>query len=520
LGKAAEEERLVMRSKPIRRRDFLKTSGMAALAFSSPTWGSPVVQTKTGASRAQGRTTVAEDIGRWVADLRYEDLPPETIHKAKRVLLDTLACALGAFDAPPVRMAQRVAALQGGNLQATIIGAGSKVSCEQAAFLNGMALRYLDYNDYAALGSPHHCSINVAPALAIAEMKKLTGKDLLLGIIAGYEVQLRLREATEGGSAGQGWDQGTVATAYASAAVAAKLLGLDASKIGYAIAIAAAHGNTLAEVRGAAVSSGGVMTPSKGTADPMSARLGTFAALLAEQGLTYPLTILEGTAGYGKVVAGKLQDEILRQRSGEFQISKSCFKIWPCFAYGQSPIAAALEIHRQKPVPEEIRSITAGVSADAYKNQQDYVGEITAREHADHSIPYVIVRGLLDGQVTVDDFEERRFKESRAVDLLQKVILRSDPSLSGAGREAYGIKLEVQLRNGSILKSELAAPPGSMQNPADDGILTKKFFALSEKVLGKTRAEKAAQTILLVDQVSDLQQLLSAVAPGGKNALL
>ena len=512
-----------MKSKPIRRRDFLKTSGIGALALSSPGWGAPAVQTKTGAlevkageKRAQARTTVAEDIGKWVANLRYEDLQPQTIQKAKRVLLDTLGCALGAVDAPPVRMARQVVALQGGNAQATVIGVGSKVSCEQASFLNGMALRYLDYNDYAALGSPHHCSINVAPALAVAEMKGLTGKDLLLGIVAGYEVQIRLRDATEGGSAGRGWDDGTVATAYSSAAVAAKMLGLDASKIAYAIAIAAAHGNTLAEVRGAALSSGGVMTPSKGTADPMSARLGTFAALLAQEGLTYPLTILEGTAGYGKVVTGKLQDEILRQRSGDFQIFKSCFKIWPCFVYGQSPIAAALEIYRQKPVPEEIQSITAGISADAFKNQQDYVGEITAREHADHSIPYVIARALLDGQVTVDDFDARRFKEPRAVGLVKKVSLRSEPSLSGPGREAYGIKIEVQLRNGSILKSELAAPPGSMQNPADDEILEKKFFALSESVLGKMRAQKAAEVILSVDRISDLKDLLSAVAPPPK----
>jgi 2-methylcitrate dehydratase len=454
---------------------------------------------------------VAEDVGNWVAKLRYEDLPPQIVQKAKRVLLDTLGCALGAIDAPPVRIAQQVATLQGGNPQATVMGVGSKVSCEQAAFLNGMAIRYLDYNDYAALGSAHHCSINVAPALAVAEMRGLSGKDLLLGITVGYEVQIRLRDATEGGTV-RGWDTGTVATSYSSAAVAAKLLGLDASKIAYAIAIAGAHGNTLAEVRGAALSSGGPMTPSKGTADPMSARLGTFAALLAKEGMTYPLTILEGTAGYGKVASGKLQDDILRQRSGDFQIVKSCFKIWPCFVYGQSPIAAALEIYRKKPAPDEIQSITANVSKTAYENQLDYVGEITAREHADHSIPYVITRALLDGQVTVDDFDERRFREPRAVALVKKVTLRSDPSLSAPGQEAYGIKLEVQLKNGSVLKAELPAPPGSMENPADEEILGKKFLSLTEKVLGKPRAQKAIEVVLSVEKTSNLKDLLNAVS--------
>ena len=89
----------------------------------------------------RGRTTVVEDVGVWVSKLRYEDLTPQAIQKAKRVLLDTPGCALGALDAAPVRMAQQVVALQGGNPQATVIGLGSKVSCEQAAFLNGTSCR-------------------------------------------------------------------------------------------------------------------------------------------------------------------------------------------------------------------------------------------------------------------------------------------------------------------------------------------------------------------------------------------
>ena len=96
---------LIMKSKPILRRDFLKTSSIGALTLSSPGWRSSALQGKTGAleiktggNRGQVRTTVAEDVGSWVAKLRYEDLPPQIIQKAKRVLLDTLGCALGAVD--------------------------------------------------------------------------------------------------------------------------------------------------------------------------------------------------------------------------------------------------------------------------------------------------------------------------------------------------------------------------------------------------------------------------------------
>jgi len=94
--------------------------------------------------------------------------------------------------------------------------------------------------------------------------------------------------------------------------------------------------------------------------------------------------------------------------------------------------------------------------------------------------------------------------------------LRSDPSLSGPGREAYGVKIEVRLRDGNVLRAELAAPPGSLENPADDGILGRKFLALSENVLGKARAEKAIEVALSVDRLVNLKDLLGAVTSRSK----
>ncbi len=89
-----------MKSISILRRDFLKTWGIAALALSPPASRLPVLQAQTGtpqpktdSKRGRSRTTVVEDIASWVVKLRYEELPPEVIGKAKRVLLDTLGCA-------------------------------------------------------------------------------------------------------------------------------------------------------------------------------------------------------------------------------------------------------------------------------------------------------------------------------------------------------------------------------------------------------------------------------------------
>ena len=128
-----------------------------------------------------------------------------------------------------------------------MIGAGWKTSCDEAAFVNAMAIRYLDFNDYAAFGFPHHPSINLAAALAVTEMRNLSGKDLLLGLTAGYEVQVKVRDASEGGR--RGFDLPSLEAQYSSAAAAARLLGLDAAGIANAVAIAGSYANTLSEVR-------------------------------------------------------------------------------------------------------------------------------------------------------------------------------------------------------------------------------------------------------------------------------
>ena len=493
----------------MKRRDFITLVGGAAAAL-SPAWPSPIALAQTAVSppknpNSGGRgPTVAQDVARWVVELRYEQVPPDVIARAKRVVLDTVGCALGAIGAEPVRIAQQVVAQQGGNPQATVLGLNRKASCDQAAFLNGMAMRYFDYNDYIAMGRPNHASINVAAALAVAEMQGASGRDLLLGLIAGYEVEVRLRDSIAA-KRREGWDDTSIEAQYASAATAGKLLQLDEGKLANALAIAGSNANTLAEVR-----RGAELTPAKGSAEPMAVRAGVFAALLARAGLAYPLTIFEGENGFAKMVAGSFDETILRKRTGDFQILKSCIKLWPCVGTAQAPIAAAVDVHKRLPGSEEISTITVALSDFAYRQQIAYPEEIRTREHADHSIPYLVARALLDGNVGVNDFEQARFKDPRALALKKKLAVRPEASLTD---ENLGANLEVKLQNGTVLTANVPIPPGNMLNPAGDGDLTRKFLALSENVLGKARAEKAIEVILAVDTMPGLATLLEALSP-------
>jgi 2-methylcitrate dehydratase len=344
----------------------------------------------------------------------------------------------------------------------------------------------------------------VAPALAVAEMQGATGKALLLGLIAGYELEVRLRDAIAA-KRREGFDDTSIEAQYAAAATAGKLLGLDEVKLANALAIAGSNANTLAEVR-----RGAELTPAKGSAEPMAARNGVFAALLAQAGLAYPLTIFEGENGFAKMVAGSFDETILRRRTGDFQILKSCIKLWPCVGTAQAPIAAALDIYKKQSDAEQIAAITVALSDFAYRQQIAYPEEISTREHADHSVPYLVARALLDGTVKVTDFEAERFKDPRALALKRKLTVRPEAALAD---QNLGANMEVTLRNGTMLAANVPIPPGNMLNPASDADLTRKFLALSEGVLGRARAQKAVEVVLAVDTMDDLGNLLSALAP-------
>jgi 2-methylcitrate dehydratase len=495
----------------IQRRDFLKSWGAGAITLALPRISLSQDTAKDQPAMGKSNTTVAEDMGKWIAALRYEDLPTAVVEKAKRVLLDTVGCAFGGLNGEPVKRIRETVFLKGGHPQSTLIGLGRKVSADQAAFVNGMAIRYLDFNDYTPPGGHH--SINIAPAMAVAEMQNLTGKDLLLAITIGHEVFVRMREATYGTEWSEGFDMGTIPSSYSSAALAARLLGLGGPGIANAMAIAGAHGNTLAEVRRGGMLSGGTMTPSKGTADPMAVRNGTFAAMMAAQGMTYPLTILEGTYGFKNYVTRRLDEDNLRKRSGDFKILLSMIKMWPCHKYCQGPVAAALEVRDQGVRPGDIENVTLFLSPMGIENQQVYNrSEITSREHADHNMPYYTSRALLDGNVKHHDFDPERFRERRALDMMKRVNLKLNPNLDDSPDNWDHVKMEVKLRNGQVHRAEVIHPPGTLENPPSDRILVQKFTNMAEEHLGMAGAEKAVETILNVDQITDLDRLTNVLS--------
>src|SRR5436309_1067346 len=189
-----------------------------------------------------------ERLTSYATSLRFEDLPPEVVHQAKRVLVDSMGCGLGAFTAEPSRIARELASTVRGELEATVLGTQVRTSPDLAAFANGVMVRYLDFND-AYLSS--HPSDNFGPVLAAAEASSASGRDLLTGCVLAYEVQCAwadtfpLREGP--------WDQ-AVYSAISMPLGAGKVMGLSQEQLAEALRIAIVGGIALAQARRGSIS--------------------------------------------------------------------------------------------------------------------------------------------------------------------------------------------------------------------------------------------------------------------------
>src|SRR5437667_7646925 len=177
---------------PLSRRRLLGNVAIATLAGAG---GSLNAATKTAAETAPAgeQPTEAQRLAQFAADISFDKLPAGTVTAVKRLVLDTLGCALGAIDSEPARIAERVTpSLGAGERGATLIGSGRRVSASGAAFVNGTQVRFLDFLDVYFTKDVCHPSENIPPAIACVEEAGGSGRDLIEAIIVGYEAEARL----------------------------------------------------------------------------------------------------------------------------------------------------------------------------------------------------------------------------------------------------------------------------------------------------------------------------------------
>ncbi|MBX9585144.1 MAG: MmgE/PrpD family protein [Gemmataceae bacterium] len=453
---------------------------------------------------------LAARLARYAAGLSFDKLTPEAVHEAKRRFIDSFATAVGAMSADAYAVAKRCALRVSGNPGASILG-GGRSSPEWATFVNGLLIRYLDFNDTYLSKEPAHPSDNLAAVLAAGEASGSAGRDLITAAVLAYEVQCRFCDAAS--LRAHGVDHVTYG-AISSCLAAGKLFGLTEDKLVHAVGIAGVCNVALRQTRS------GELSEWKGCAFANSARNGVFAATLAGEGLSGPAPIFEGDLGFFQLVTRTPFDPA--PFGGEFgntdgyMINKTYIKFWPAEYHSQSAIDAALTLRQE--LNNDVSQVKS-IDIDTFEACYNIIGKYPeawapkTRETADHSLPYCTAAALMDGDVYLPTFDEGRFTDPALLDLTAKVQVHLDNALSLRYPKGIPNRITVTLADGRKLAEEVEFPRGHAGNPMTDQEVEAKFRLAVEPRYGKDRATRILARCWDLENLTSVTELIGLFDP-------
>jgi len=439
--------------------------------------------------------TIAEQLSDYAARLRYEDLPAPVVHQAKRMIVDTLGCALGGYESEPGRIARGMAEMVTSTQPATILCSGQLTSLDLAVFANGVMIRYLDFNDGYTGKEAGHPSDSIAALLSSGEVGKASGRELITATVISYEVFCRMCDVLN--IKPNGFDHVTIG-AMASVAGAARLLGLTGEQIRAAINLTVAANIALYQTRIGDVSMW------KSCAYANASRNAVFAAQLAARGMSGPSPVFEGRGGYFKAVTRQPFELAPFGGAGvPFRIMDCLIKKFPMGQYSQSVVQAALEARALAPEIDDIaevqvRTLETAVSMMAGDPEKWRPGN---RETADHSMPYSAGVALMYGSVDARYFEPQYFHDPKLLDLVSRIRCSVSEEANAREPEAMLCDFEIVLRSGERKSVRVEYHRGHPRNPMSDQEIEEKFRSLAGALLSSGQQDG------LLDQLWNLERL-------------
>ncbi len=450
--------------------------------------------------------SVAPRMAQWVKALRYDDLPPEVLHAAKRCILDYLGVMLRGSTLPQVQPAYAYVQDIGAKPQSTIGGYGTKTTPAYAAYVNGTFGHSCEFDD-AHLLAGHPGVLVIPAALAISEAHGLSGKALIEGVVAGYEMMIVSGACIHQQQAILGWHNTKVQGVFGAAAATAKLLDLSEEQIVNAFGIAGSDASGTMEYD----QSGGEV---KRLHAGLASRSGLQAALLAQHGLTGPSTIFEGKRGIWRMFSDKFDNDPEIFWDKGFFIPQTIFKMSPAVGTVHGSIDAAHEIRKRWSFdPAEIERIDAYVSELTFTHGASIVHP-TDCIGAQFSLAFSLALAFVKGRTLLSDYlDPDNWTDPAIMAMASKVTPIERDTAPGAS--ILGGMVKVTLKDGRTFEYDQPIPRGDHRNPPSDAELEEKFRGLVDGLMPASQAEAIIAGVATLEDMPDVSVLARLLALPG-----
>ena len=437
-----------------------------------------------------------DQLAEFVADTRFEDLPPDTVAAAKDVVLDTIGAITAGSRLPENANFARLAAEMSGPGKASIVGHPHRVQPVWATMVNATAGVALEMDEGNRVGGGHP-SIHVTPgALAVGEDLGSSGRDVLTAIILGYEVISRVGTATE--VKPEVHSHGTWG-AIGTAAATARLLGFNAgeTKTAMNLAMSMSPANTWTPcLEGATVRN---LYPGR------SGFQGIMAAHLSRCGYT---AIADGPADLYRTFLGdgfNTDAVVAGLGSDTYRIQQNYFKFHACCLYNHPALDAVENLLHESPFSAgEVERIVVTAPPIAQIMSDPEPDNMLA---AKFSIPYAVAAAVCHGVTDVSAFLPDKVANTEVRQLAQRVEVAADSEMNLRRYDYPSARVAVHLGDGRSLESSVTSQRGDATNPASRERLLDKFRSLTGPTLGSDGVARAIDTAGRIDKLENITEL-------------
>ena len=454
--------------------------------------------------------SISEQLASYYLNFDKKKLPQEVLEKAKNVVLDYLGCLIGGAGLESSKIVTETFLSMGGAEEATLNG-GVKTTCDNAAFINGVASHGLEVDDMSSASGGHPAVAIIPAAIAMAEKQKSSGFELLMAVIWGYDLMTRVGSAADPDREFErGWHPTATNGIFGATIAVAYLMKLDEKQIVNALGIAGgfASGNLECYADGSLTKR---LNPGN------AARGAIIACELASRGYTGPRWIFEGKSGFLRgYTDGAVPEKMLQQMDYTwYPIMLACFKPYACCRYNHSPIDATLDIIKKNGVDfNDVEEKTIDVVSMALRavvepreikyNPPNVVG-------AQFSLPYSVAVAMVRRRAFIEEYTDEMLVNPEVRAMMEKVNIVHTGKMDHYLPQFFAAEATIHLKDGTVYTSFVKHTKGDPENPMTWEEIEEKFVTLAKLTISsEERIRKIVECVNKLDKmnVADLCQLL------------
>jgi len=454
------------------------------------------------AARTEGLTRRIAD---FVVSTKFSDLPPNLIETGRKSILDGIGLALvGSVSKSGPLIRAYIQSLGISKTDATLIGTSMKSAVSFAALANGIGIHAEDYDDTQLSSAPdrvyglltHPTAPALSAALAVAESKGVTGRDLVLAYHLGVEVECKIAEAISPRHYQDGFHSTGTCGTFGSVVAAMKLRGADAATLARAIGIAASESAGLRENFG---------TMTKPFHAGRAAESGIIAADMAGLGWTASNQILEAPNGFFHAAGGGYDASALTfAKPWTFQSPGVSIKPFPSGSLTHPGMTALLKLIREQNVkPDQVERLDVGTNRNMPNALIHH--KPTDALQGKFSMEFCMSSLLLYRRAGLNEFTDEVVNRPEVKAMIARINFGVNEIAEKAGYDKMTTILDLHLRDGRTLSTRADFAKGSPEDPMSFEEVKAKFDDCAR--FAKWPAAKTKAIMAMVEKLEELPDI-------------